>query len=344
MNAPAPHPTVPACRTCGGPTIGWGKDRGGNPRRHCKACKVTFGLIPARPLGSMRLDLDKATLCLSLLVEGSSIRSTERIAGVHRDTICRLLRVAGAKCEALMNRLVRGVQVKDVQADELWCFVGMKEKTKARLKKTDSDLGDAYTFVGIERESKLALGFHLGRRTSEDASIFMAKMDAATAGHFQISTDGFNGYPGAVERHLGGRVDFGQLIKTYSAETVDSERRYSPARIISAEKVVVSGAPAEERICTSHIERANLHIRMQMRRLTRLTNAFSRKRDNLRAALALHFAAYNFTWMHSTIRCTPAMAAGIARKPWSVRDLLLAPKPSVRHGIQVDKDTLRSGS
>jgi hypothetical protein len=114
------------------------------------------------------------------------------------------------------------------------------------------------------------------------------------------------------------------LVKTYSSETVDAERRYSPAQIISAEKVVVSGAPKEERICTSHVERTNLHIRMSMRRFTRLTNAFSRKRDNLRAALALHFAAYNFTWMHSSIRMTPAMKAGIARKPWTVRDLLVA--------------------
>jgi IS1 family transposase len=272
----------------------------------------------------MRLDLSRATTCLSLLVEGSSIRSTERVTGVHRDTIMRLLVVAGRKCEALLSRLVRGVAVEDVQCDELWNFVGMKEKTKTRKKNTDPEMGDAYTFVGIERNTKLALGFHLGRRTSEDASIFMAKMDAATSGNFQLSTDGFNGYPAAVEEHLGGRVDFGQLIKTYSSETMDSERRYSPARIISAEKVAVSGSPAEERICTSHIERHNLHIRMQMRRFTRLTNAFSRKRDNLRAALALHFAAYNLTWMHRSIRMTPAMAAGIARKPWTVGDLLTA--------------------
>jgi hypothetical protein len=114
------------------------------------------------------------------------------------------------------------------------------------------------------------------------------------------------------------------LVKTYSSETVDAERRYSPAQIISAEKVVISGAPKEERICTSHVERTNLHIRMSMRRFTRLTNAFSRKRDNLRAALALHFAAYNLTWMHSSIRMTPAMKAGIVRKPWTVRDLLMA--------------------
>ncbi|MFY9819923.1 MAG: IS1 family transposase [Thermoanaerobaculia bacterium] len=329
MNAsptdPMTAPEGTACRSCGGRTIGWGKDRKGNARRRCKACGVTVALVPVRPLGTMRLDMDKAVLVLSLLTEGSSIRSSERISGVHRDTIMRLLRVAGAKCETLLDRLVRNVPVKDVQADELWNFVGMKEKTKQRLGKTDPELGDAYTFVGIERETKLALAFHMGRRTSEDTSLFMAKLAGATAGRFQLTTDGFGAYPAAVEQHFGGRVDFGQLIKTYSAETVDSERRYSPARIISAEKISVSGSPAEERICTSHVERSNLHTRMQMRRFTRLTNAFSRRRSNLNAALALHFAAYNFTWCHRTLKgCTPAMAAGIARKPWNVRELLAA--------------------
>lgn len=275
----------------------------------------------------MRISIEDATLCLSLLTEGNSIRSTERVSGVHRDTIMRLLRVAGAKCETLLNRLVRGVEVKDVQADELWCFVGMKEKTKSRKGIADPELGDAYTFIALERESnKLALSFHLGRRTAEDTSLFMAKTAAAvrTDSRFQLTTDGFNGYPAAVEQHLGGAADYAQLIKIFGQEVTDSERRYSPPSIIGTEKVVVSGTPEEDRICTSHVERTNLHVRMQMRRFTRLTNAFSRKRDNLRAALALHFAAYNFTWMHSGIRMTPAMKAGIARKPWAVRDLLLA--------------------
>jgi transposase-like protein/IS1 family transposase len=324
MDAPTPTPAPIACRSCGGRTIAWGKDREGNVRRRCKACGATFGIIPVRPLGSMRLSLDKATLCLSLLVEGSSIRSTERISGVHRDTIMRLLGVAGRKCESLLNRLVRGVEVQDVQADELWAFVGMKEKTKRRMGVTSPELGDAYTFVAMERTSKVILSWHLGRRTSEDASVFMAKTAAATSGNFQLSTDGFNGYPAAVEEHLGGRVDYAQTVKVFGPETTDGERRYSPPAIISAEKIAISGNPEEARVCTSHIERHNLHIRMQTRRLTRLTNAFSRKRENLRAALAVHFAAYNFTWMHSGIRCTPAMAAGIARKPWTVRDLLVA--------------------
>ena len=323
MDAPSTSPVTP-CRSCGGPTVGWGKDAHGNPRRRCNACKKTFGIIPERPLGAMRLDMDRAVLILSLLTEGTSIRSAERISGTHRDTIMRLLRKAGAKCEALLNRVVRGVEVGDVQGDELWCFVGMKERTKKLKKNTDPEMGDAYTFVGIERTSKLVLAHHMGRRTSEDASTFTAKLAAATSGEFQLSTDGYNGYPTAIEQHLGGRVDYGMLVKTYSSETVDAERRYSPAQIISAEKVVISGTPDEDRICTSHVERTNLHIRMSMRRFTRLTNAFSRKRDNLRAALSLHFAAYNFTWMHSSIRMTPAMKAGLARKPWTVRDLLTA--------------------
>lgn len=320
MTAPASI----ACPSCQGRTIGWGKDREGNARRKCKACGKTFGIIPERPLGSMRLSLEKATLCLSLLVEGSSIRSTERITGTHRDTIMRLLQVAGAKCEALLDRLVRGVEVTDVSGDELWCFVGCKERTKRRLGLSDPELGDAYTFVAHERHSKLILSWHLGRRTAEDASTFMAKTAAATSGSFQLTTDGYPGYPAAVEQHLGGRVDYAQLIKVYSGEGVDSERRYSPPSIISAEKVAVLGLPEESRVCTSHVERHNLHIRMQMRRFTRLTNAFSRKRENLPAALGLHFAAYNLCWMHSGIRMTPAMKAGLVRKPWTVRDLLCA--------------------
>ena len=324
MDAISPIPTVPACRTCGGPTIGWGKDKDGNPRRKCKACKATFGIIPPRPLGAMRIDLDKAVLVLSLLTEGTSIRSAERVSGIHRDTIMRLLRHAGEKCETLLNRLVKDVEVKDVQMDEVWSFVGMKEKTKQQLQKTDPELGDAYTWIALERETKLALSWHLGRRTSEDASLFLEKTATATKGRFQLTSDGFNAYPAAVEEHLGANVDYAQLVKTYSAETVDSERRYSPPRIIGVEKIAVLGNPEESKICTSHVERTNLHVRMMMRRFTRLTNAFSRKRENLRAALALHFAAYNFTWMHSSIRMTPAMKAGIARAPWSVRDLLVA--------------------
>jgi IS1 family transposase/transposase-like protein len=322
-------PAAPVCRTCGGPTIGWGKDSHGNPRRFCKTCKKSYGIIPPRPLGPMRLPLEKATLCVHLLTEGSSIRSTERVTGVHRDTICRLLRRVGEKCEGLLNRIVSRVAVQDVQGDEIWCFNRMKEKTKVRKGITDPEAGDCYTFVGMERTSKLVLAWHLGRRTMEDTNLFMAKLAGATTAKegsdtYQLTTDGWGAYPGAVERHLGARVNFAQLVKTYSGEGLDSERRYSPPSIIASEKIAVSGNPDAKRVCTSHVERQNLHMRMQLRRFTRLTNAFSRKRANLEAALALHFAAFNLCWMHSSIRMTPAMKAGLVRKPWTVGDLLTA--------------------
>jgi IS1 family transposase/transposase-like protein len=322
-----PTTTAPVpCHTCAGPTIGWGKDKHGNPRRFCKACKASFGLIPARPLGAMRLDIEKATLCVQLLTEGSSIRSTERISGVHRDTICRLLCVVGGKCDDLLGRLVHGVKVADVQADELWSFVGMKEKTKVQKQITDSEIGDAYTFLAVERDSKLLLAHHVGRRTSEDASLFAAKLSTAVdGGRFQVSTDGFEGYPAALEAHFGGQIDYAQLIKSYSGTGLDSERRYSPPSIIATEKRVVSGSPDEAKVCTSHVERLNLHVRMMSRRFTRLTTGFSRKRDNLRAAVSLFAASYNLCWSHRTLKgCTPAMVAGITRKPWKVAELLTA--------------------
>jgi IS1 family transposase/transposase-like protein len=324
MDAPtATTPTAPACRSCDGRTILWGRDRKGYTRHRCKVCGATFGDIPARPLGCMRIDLGKATLCLNLLVEGTSIRSAERVTGVHRDTITRLLGVAGAKAEALLNRLVHKVEAKDIQADEIWAYVGMKEKTKVKAGITDPQKGDAYTFVGFERHSKVVLAWHLGRRTSEDSHKFMTKLDCATSGHFQLSTDGFEGYPDAVEARFGSGVDYAQLIKSYGNDMSD-ERRYSPPSIIGVEKRAISGNPDEARVCTSHVERQNLTMRMQLRRLTRLTNGFSKKWENLRSALALHFWNYNFCWMHSTIRCTPAMAAGVARRPLRVADLLAA--------------------
>jgi hypothetical protein len=140
-----------------------------------------------------------------------------------------------------------------------------------------------------------------------------------------MSTDGFDGYPAALEQHLGGQIDYAMLIKSYSGEGLDSERRYSPPSIIGTEKRVISGTPEESRICTSHVERLNLHVRTMTKRFARLTIAFSRKRENLRAAVALFVAAYNFTWCHRTLKgCTPAMVAGITRSPWKVGDLLTA--------------------
>ncbi len=211
-----------------------------------------------------------------------------------------------------------------MQADEIWGYVRCKEGTKTRKKIDDPEAGDAYCFLGLERHSKLVLAWHLGRRMAGDTDYFMEKLATATASHFQLTTDGFNAYPGAVEYNFGARVDYAQLVKEFGNERGDEGRRYAPPRLIGVEKIAVSGAPVEAKICTSHVERANWTLRGHLRRMTRLSNGFSRKRSNLRAALALFFAYYNVCRMHKSIRMTPAMKAGITRKVWTMGDLVSA--------------------
>jgi IS1 family transposase len=230
----------------------------------------------------------------------------------------------GEGCERMLAETIQAVPVQDVQADELWTYVRCKQATRERRKIADPDAGDAYCYFGIERTSKLILAWHLGRRNGWDAHDFIEKLGRATAGDFQLSTDGFSGYENAVEYSLGARVDYAQVIKDFGNVGGEEGRRYAPPRLIGQEKVVVSGTPDEDRICTSHVERSNWTLRGHLRRFTRLSNGFSRKKSNLRAALAIYFAYYNFCKMHRSIRMTPAMKAGIARKPWSVAELLAA--------------------
>lgn len=288
------------CHNCHALCKKFGKHRNGLQRFRCNQCRRTFTEEHEKPLDNMRLQMDKALLCLQLLLEGNSVRSVERITGVEKKTILSLLVLAGEKCERLLNERIKGVQVRDVQADELWGFVGMKQKTfrakRAADPMLDSTLGDAWCFVALERHSKLILAWHLGKRTVRHTVDFTEKLHEATAGRFQLTTDGFAAYPDAVAYSLGTRVDFSQLVKIYEASNdgKGAERRYSPTRFVKAVATPMWGQPDEEHICTSHVERANLTLRMQIRRLTRLTNAFSKKWDNLKAALALFFAHYNF--------------------------------------------------
>ena len=312
------------CHNCQLKAKKFGKDRKGNQRYRCIGCRKTFQEPKDKPLDGMYLPVEKALMCLHLLVEGMSVRSIQRVTGVHRDTVLDLLVHVGEKCEQLMDEKIRKVQVKDIQLDEIWSYVEMKEKTKKRQGKDDVQLGDAYTFVAFERDSKLILAWHLGRRTERDTLLFTEKIFAAvdgTEGRIQVSTDGFAAYPDAVAYSLGTRADYAQLIKIYGVSG-DDEHRYSPSRIIEAIPTPVFGNPDPEKICTSHVERQNLNIRMAMRRFTRLTNAFSKKWENLKAALAFYFAYYNFCRIHSTIRCTPAMEAGITKSVWTLKDLL----------------------
>ncbi len=310
------------CPTCNQAANKFGKDRKGHQRYRCATCKVTFIEPQPKPLGDMLLSEEKAIGVLQHLVEGCSVRTTSRITGVHPKTILSLLSLAGERCERLMNDRIHGLRVKDVQCDELWGYVGMKEKTKAKKGSDDATIGDAWTFVAIERYTKLVLAWHLGRRTERDTVAFMEKLAAATEGGFQITTDGFKPYQDAVVLSLGVQgVDFAQLVKLYSASP-ESETRYSPADCIGCKKVPVFGNPDPKKISTSHVERQNLTMRMQMRRLTRLTNAFSKKWEKLYAMLALYFAWYNFCRVHQTLRVTPAMEAGIAGHVWEIKELL----------------------
>lgn len=291
-------------------------------RFQCAQCRKVFTDPRNNTLDGMYLAVEKAEMVLRLLLEGNSVSSVERLTDVHHTTILKLLVLAGEKAERLMGEKIRDVPAKDVQADEIWSFIGKKEKK--RRPDDDPTVGDCYTFVAIERETKLALNVTVGRRDQVTTDIFIEGLRLATSGDFQITTDGFAPYRTAVPNTFEDRVDFAMLIKVYRA-TPEGERRYSPAEVVDTEVVPVLGEPDPDRICTSHVERQNLSLRMGLRRFTRLTNAFSKKWENHCAAIMLWFAFYNFCRVHRTLRMTPAMAAGISDHIWSVRELLELP-------------------
>ena len=301
----------------------FGKHRNGLQRYRCNHCRKTYTEEHKRPLGAMTVPVERAVLALQLLIEGTSIRSTERITGLHRDTILRLLVLAGERCEKLLGRKLRNVPVKDVQCDEIWGYIFKKEghKTTEEIE-TDNTIGDAYTFVAMEKNTKLVLNFALGRRNQSTTDAFIEGLRLATSPRrFQITTDGFSSYIPAIQWALDDRVDYGILVKQYADSRIE-EKRYSPAECAGCKRKTVIGTPNKKRISTSHIERQNLTMRMQIRRLTRLTNAFSKKWENLWAALCLHFAYYNFCRIHTSLRVTPAMESGLTDRVWTIRELL----------------------
>jgi IS1 family transposase len=267
----------------------------------------------------MYISPDRAAMALKLLVEGNSIRSTERITDMDRNTIMSLLVKAGEKCQNLMDERLVDLPVRDVQVDEIWGFVGKKEGHKTE---NAAEIGDAYCYVAIERHTKLILTHYLGKRNNPSTEHFIAKLAYATSTFpYQLTTDGFSPYVKAVKKQLAGRVHFAQLIKVYASPR-EGEQRYSPGEVVEAVPVRIMGYPKFKEICTSHIERQNLSIRMGMRRMTRLTNAFSKKWENLEAAYSLWFAYYNWCRVHSSLRVTPAMQQGITDHIWTIGELL----------------------
>lgn len=265
-------------------------------------------------------DTEQATV-IAALVEGNSIRSVERMQGVHRDTIMRLaVRVADG-CDKLMDEMMRDLTCPRLQLDEIWAYVGMKQKTARRLNQTD-EFGDVYTFVAIDADSKLVPCWHVGKRTWSDTALFVDDLRARLVNRPQITTDAFAAYYSAIGRAFDRDVDYAQLIKVFASELNDGRGRYSPPVMIQCEREHLIGRPDPDHISTSYVERQNLTMRMQMRRFTRLTNGFSKKRANHAAAVALHFAHYNLVRVHKTLRMTPAMAHGISDHIWTVGELL----------------------
>ncbi len=252
------------------------------------------------------------------------MRAISRITGVHQDTICRLGVRIGQGCAALLDAKMRNLDCYYLQLDEIWGFIGKKEKHVSF--NDDPTLGDVWTFCAIDSETKIVPSFKVGKRNHITANAFLTDIASRLRSRPQISTDGLRAYVEAVENAFGMDVDYGMIFKNYGADSGEhhQERRYSAPEVTSIERRAVSGRPEMDLISTSHIERLNGTTRLHMRRLTRLTYAFSKKLENFEAAVALHFAYYNFVKRHGSLRMTPAMFAGIERDFWTVGDLVEA--------------------
>ena len=263
-----------------------------------------------------RLSLARRTQIIGALVEGNSIRSTERMTDAHRDTIMRLMVEVGTGCAKLQNEIMRGLTCERIQVDEIWAFVGKKQK-QVRPEDNRRRVGDQWTFVAVDPQTKLVPTYLVGKRDLPTATAFIADLNARLDNRIQLTSDALAAYVEAVEAAFGADVDYGQAVKFYDAEPAGAGR-YSPPKVVRAERITIVGAPDRKHISTSIIERQNLTMRMGMRRFTRLTNAFLKKVENHRAAVALHFAHYNFVRLHSSLRVTPAMAANVELRLWSL--------------------------
>jgi IS1 family transposase len=282
------------------------------------------------------LDNKKRAQVVAALVEGNSIRATVRMTGVAKNTIVKLLADLGAACAEYQDNAFRNLTCKKIQCDEIWSFVGAKAKNVPEDRKDEFGYGDVWTWVSMDADTKLVPCWLVGPRNTEAAMEFIHDLAGRLANKVQLTTDGHRPYLEAVESAFGGDIQYAQLVKLYGkAPGKNDEIRYSPADCIGAKKVVITGDPLLKDVSTSYIERQNLTMRMSMRRFTRLTNGFSKKVENHAHAIALHYMYYNFVRIHKSLRCTPAMAANVTSKLWSIEDivaLLDAPKESVKRG------------
>jgi IS1 family transposase len=269
-----------------------------------------------------QLNSQKRSQVIAALVEGNSIRATVRMTGVAKNTVVKLLAEIGEACESYQNRVLRNLSCKRIQCDEIWSFCYGKDKNLPKDKQGKFGFGSVWTWVAIDADTKLVPCWRIGDRNAWAAQNFMYDLAKRLANRVQLTTDGHRVYLTAVELAFGTEVDYAMLVKMFGNDPRGEEVRYSPAECIGCRVIPIIGNPKAKHISTSFAERQNLTMRMQMRRFTRLTNAFSKKVDNLRHAVALHFMHYNFCRVHQTLRVTPAMEAGIADHVWSIEEVV----------------------
>ena len=269
-----------------------------------------------------KLNYKKRTQVIAALVEGNSIRATVRMTGVAKNTVTKLLVDLGHACAKYQDQVFRNLPCKRIQCDEIWSFCYAKEKNLPDELKGKLGYGDVWTWTALCADTKLVPSWMVGERTPSFAKKFMDDLAGRLANRVQLTTDGYRPYLMAVQKAFGGEIDYAMLVKLYSNPPTGNQSRYSPGECCGIRKGKVSGSPNTRHVSTSFVERQNLTMRMQIRRFTRLTNAFSKKVQNLEHAVALHFMNYNFARVHQTLRVTPAMEAGITDHVWSLEEIV----------------------
>jgi IS1 family transposase/transposase-like protein len=310
------------CYCCNGKAQKFGFFRNRNrfvQRYRCPRCAKTFCV--EQPLDGVRIEAEKAYQVIGLLIEGMGIRAIQRLTGLHQETILNILAAAGQQCARLLNERMRDLKVEACQVDEMFAFVGCKDVNNRYM---DYNRGSQYLFTGMDAHTKLIVSHIIGKRDSDFAGRIVRDLQHRIVSKFQLTTDGFGPYATSVKYTFGRDLDFAQLIKLF-ANPVDgqpSERRYSPSHCIGTRVLIRSGQPDFSRISTSYIERQNLNVRLFNRRFTRLTLGYSKKIEYLRHSAALFVAYHNFCRVHSTLKTTPAVAAGLENRVWTIKDLV----------------------